>query len=114
MSLTNHKDNPQEEYHFESSSDYCNVDIINIAAQNVRNSINLNEQDDAQLKSIINLEKTRYLFAIGNISHDELKKRIYDIRHNLVKEYHREPFDNGVIDKKFYEELNKLYGYKDE
>lgn len=113
MSLTNHKDNTQEEYHFESSDDYCDVDIINIAAQNVRNNINMNEQDDAQLKSIVDLEKTRCSFAVGNISHNELKKRIYDIRHNLVKEYHREPFDNGTIDKKFYKELNELYGYND-
>lgn len=113
MSLTNHKNNSQEEYHFESSSDYCDVDIVNIAAQNIRNNINMNEQDHAQLKSIIDLETTRYLFAIGKISHDELKKRIHDIRNNLVKEYHREPFDNGNIDKKFYKELNKLYGYND-
>lgn len=111
MRLINHKVNSQEEYHFESSQDYCDLDEITRVAELLSKRKDFTVADKAQLLAIVELEVTRYRFASDDLSLEEYQTKVQSIRQTLIKTYNREPFDNGKVDKIFYVELNKGYGY---
>lgn len=111
MRLTNHTVNSREEYHFESSQDYCDPDEITRVAELLNQRKDFTDADKAQLLTIVELEKIRYRFASTDLPLDKYQAEVQSIRQALIKSHNREPFDNGKVDKMFYVELNKGYGY---
>ncbi|WP_144400894.1 hypothetical protein [Novosphingobium sp. MBES04] len=113
MRMTDHALNAASEYHFESSDEYCAPELVDQAAGAVRTSHNLNPADRAQLQAIVDLEKLRFAFAYNDISLKEHGQQIQALRKQLIERHGREPFDNGKIEKAFYQALNQAYGYAD-
>lgn len=111
MRLTDHALNRDCEYHFESSDEYCNPEIVDRAARIVRTALNLGPAEQAQLQTIISLEKLRYEFATNGQDIQTHGQQIQALRNALVQQHGREPFDNGEIEKAFYKALNEEYGY---
>lgn len=111
MRLTDHARKPDCEYHFESSDEYCAPEIVDRAERVVRADFNLDPAEQAQLQTIISLEKLRYEFANSGQDVKAHGQQIQALRNTLVQQYGREPFDNGKIEKAFYKALNKEYGY---
>jgi len=111
MHLTNHKDNAREEYHFESSHDYCDIRQIERVSELLNDRSDFNDADRAQLLAIMKLETLRYRFANNELSLDSYKVEVQSVRQALIHSHKREPFDNGKVDRAFYVELNKGYGY---
>ena len=111
MRLTDHALEPTCEYHFESSDEFCAPAFIDQAARAVRTAQNLSPADDAQLQTIVDLEKLRFAFAGGNNSLKEHGQQIQALRKDLIERHGREPFDNGKIEKAFYRALNHAYGF---
>jgi len=111
MIMTDHAENPNEEYHFESSLEFCSPDIVKRVEKKVRASTECTPADSAQLTAIVELELLRYEFAHGQYDAKCRKKKIQSIRQRLINEHGREPFENGRIDKAFYKALNDEYGY---
>lgn len=111
MRLIDHARNPDSEYHFESSDEYCDPSIVDRAARVVRAAFSLGPTEQAQLQTIISLEKLRYEFANNGQDVKTHGQQIQALRNTLVQQHGREPFDNGEIEKAFYKALNEEYGY---
>ncbi|XXN66746.1 hypothetical protein ACRQ84_23470 (plasmid) [Enterobacter ludwigii] len=111
MHLTNHKDNAREEYHFESSQDYCDLGHIARVSELLNHRSDFNDADRAQLLAIMELERLRYRFANDELPLDSYQAEVQSVRQALIDSHKREPFDNGKVDRAFYVELNKGYGY---
>lgn len=111
MRLTDHARKPNSEYHFESSDEYCDPAIVDQAAHVVRAALSLGPAEQAQLQTIISLEKLRYEFAINGQDVKAHGQQVQALRNTLVQQHGREPFDNGEIEKAFYKALNEEYGY---
>lgn len=111
MRLTDHASNPNSDYHFESSDQYCDPAIVDRAANVVRATFSLEPAEQAQLQTIISLEKLRYEFAINGQDVKAHGQQLQALRDTLVQQHGREPFDNGEIEKAFYKALNGEYGY---
>ena len=111
MRLTNHALKHGCEYHFESSDEYCDPAIVDRAASEVRATFSLDSATEAQLQTIISLEKLRYEYANSGQDVKAHGQRIQALRNALIQQYGREPFDNGKVEKAFYKALNKEYGY---
>lgn len=110
--MQDHKINPDEEYHFESSDEFCSPEVVNKAKKIIENNIELTKPEQAQLNAIASLELARYEHATKNTSIESHGKEIQEIRNILINNYKLEPFDNGEIDKAFYDALNREYGYE--
>ncbi len=111
MRLVNHATNTNVFYHIEESDDFCEPEIVNAAAERLRQTSELNDADNAQLETIVALEKLRFEFASSEMPVSELQLQMEKLRNGLINLHGREPFDNGRIDKHFYELLNEEYGY---
>lgn len=111
MQLTNHKDNSRKEYHFESSLDYCDPEKITRVSELLSHRSDFNDTDRAQLLAIVELERLRYRFANDELPLEIYRAEVQSVRQALIDSHNREPFDNGKVDKAFYVELNKGYGY---
>lgn len=111
MRLTDHADAPDDEYHFESSDEYCAPGIVDRAAAAVAASLTLDDADQAQLQAIVSLEKLRHAFATSEQDLKAHGKQVQEIRNALIRSHGREPFDNGDVEKAFYKRLNREYGY---
>lgn len=111
MRLNDHARKPNSEYHFESSDEYCDPAIVDRAANVVRAAFSLGPAEQAQLQTIISLEKLRYEFAISGQDVKAHGQHLQALRNTLVQKHGREPFDNGEIEKAFYKALNEEYGY---
>ncbi|MEN4771285.1 hypothetical protein [Duffyella gerundensis] len=111
MHLTNHKDNAREEYHFESSQDYCDPEQIARVSALLNHRSDFNDADRAQLLAIVELERLRYRFANDELSLESYQAEVQAIRQALIDTHKREPFNNAKVDRAFYVELNKGYGY---
>lgn len=111
MRLTDHALAPGDEYHFESSDEYCAPPLVERAAKSVFATMSLDAAGQAQLQAIVDLEKLRYAFAMGDGDIKTHGKQIQDIRNTLIQAHGREPFDNGAVEKAFYKALNQAYGY---
>lgn len=111
MQLTDHVFNAQDEYHFETSDEYCDRAMVAKADEYVRNTLKLTEADLAQLETIVRLESLRFAYAHGERNIVEHAQDIQALRNNLIKCHQREPFDNGAIEAAFYRALNREYGY---
>ena|SRR5690554_5544225 len=110
--MLNHSENPQDEYHFESSEEYCTPEVIEKVKRAIEKSRKLTEPEQAQLQAIVKLELARYEYATQHNNIDEHGEEIQKIRYELVNKYGIEPFHNGAIDKAFYDALNREYGYE--
>ncbi|EKT4465576.1 hypothetical protein QEL93_000947 [Pseudomonas putida] len=111
MRLTDHARAPGNEYHFESSDEYCAPALVERAAKAVATTIRLDAAGQAQLQAIVELEKLRYAFATGDADLKAHGQQIQAIRNTLIQAHGREPFDNGAVEKAFYKALNQAYGY---
>jgi hypothetical protein len=109
--MTDHATNAMDEYHFESSKEYCDPSIVESAAKFVMNNMNITAADVAQLKTIVMLERLRFDFVHSDQDIKDHARDIQALRKELIATHHREPFDNGDLEKAFYEALNKEYGY---
>ena len=111
MNMIDHADNPREEYHFESSMEFCSPEVVLSVEKKIRSSMSLTPEDSAQLKAIVELELMRYDFAHGQYDATCRKQMIQAVRNKLIKDFSREPFEDGPVDKAFYKALNREYGY---
>mgnify|MGYP003649299556 CR=1 FL=1 len=111
MKITDHALNPKQEYHFESSVEFCSPEIIKRVEKKVKESKSLSDDDSEQLKAIVKLELMRFEFANGSEELSTHSSKVQRVREELIKKTKREPFDNGEVDKAFYELLNIEYGY---
>ncbi|MFZ3025880.1 hypothetical protein [Pseudomonas sp.] len=111
MRMTDHAANAKDEYHFESSKEYCDPSVVEKAAKLVMDNMSLTAADVAQLKAIVMLERLRFDFVHSDQDIKDHARDIQALRKELIAAHHREPFDNGDLEKAFYKALNKAYGY---
>lgn len=105
-----HQPSSKNEYHFESSDEYCDPKLVRKVQEEMVAEISLSEAEVAQLNAIVNLEVARYEYATNDSNHESHGRVIQSIRNKLIKAYGVEPFDNGRVDKEFYKRLNREYG----
>ena len=109
--MINHAINAKKFYHFEDSDEFCEPEVVEVVAERMRQTVDLNDADTAQLETIVALEQLRFEYATRGMPVSELKHQIQTLRSSLITLHGREPFDNGNIDKRFYKLLNEEYGF---
>lgn len=111
VNLNEYDPSREKPYHFESSQSFCDPEKVIRATVSVREELDLDANDHAQLAAIVALETLRCRLAESSLELPEYQQRVQEVVRDCDASCGRSPFDPTEIHGEFYERLNSVYAF---